>query len=284
MHITLLLIVTYIVCCLRVGTAPWKYFQLNARYFSNDQGIFSKLSIDKLIPERWRLQQFPDDGEHQPERYPVFLKPEWGQNAQGIHRADNLTDLTRLRKITAQQEQAYILQEAACGLREYEIFSIDSKSDDGIHDVMTVTEAVNTTESFPINSKYNTNTRYVDISEQFSAAELHLLSSFVEEIGKFKISRLSVRANSRQELLAGNFHVIEINLFLPMPINLLDNSYSWETRLKFIYRAMTSLAKATKEQVPVDNPRAIFTRMMLYGKKNPLPQFAKLFDTRRSIL
>jgi len=126
---------------------------LNARYFSKDQGIFSKLSIDALIPDRWRLFQIPDDGMVAPERYPVFLKPEWGQNAHGIHRADNFQELQTIRSSLQQQdaEQKYIIQEGAPGAREFEIFSIDVSKHDGLHDVVTVTEAVNETEEFPIN-------------------------------------------------------------------------------------------------------------------------------------
>jgi len=273
MHITLIIIVTYIACCFRVGTVPWKFFQINARYFSKEDGIFSKLSIDELIPDRWRLYQVPDDPMLAPESYPVFLKPEWGQNAHGILRADNYEQLKalRLQIKNGETEQQYILQEGAPGAREFEIFSIDVSKNDGKHDVVTVTEAVNQTESYPINSKYNNNTRYVDISEQFSKPELVQLSDYLDELGEFAISRMSVRADSLESLLAGEFHVIEVNLFLPMPINLLDESYSWTTRLKFIGKAMMKLALATKARKRVDNPQAIFTRMMLYGRRKNTP-------------
>ncbi len=273
MHITLILILTYIACCLRVGAAPWKYFQLNARYFSKDQGIFSKLSIDALIPDRWRLHQIPDDQSVVPERYPVFMKPEWGQNAHGIHRADNFEQLQGIRQRVQEQdgEQKYIIQDGAPGAREFEIFSIDVSKHDGEHDVVTVTEAVNNTESYPINSKYNTNTRYVDISKSFSSDNLSVLGGYLDEVGQFAISRMSVRADSLDDLVAGKFHVIEINLFLPMPINLLDSSYSWRVRLNFIRRAMMSLALATKAIKPVEKPPAIFTRMMLYGRRKSTP-------------
>lgn len=273
MHITILIILTYITCCLRVGAAPWKFFQLNARYFSNDQGIFSKLAIDALIPDRWRLKQIPDDGSVAPERYPVFMKPEWGQNAHGIHRADNFEELQQVRHDLQKQsvEQQYILQEGAPGTREFEIFSIDVNKSDGQHDVVTVTEAVNKTEANPINSKYNKNTRYVDISEHFTTPELKVLGQHLDEVGCFAISRMSVRANSYEQLVAGQFHVIEVNLFLPMPINLLDESYSWTIRFKFIRRAMMSLALATKANKPLDKPPAVFTRMMLYGRRKSTP-------------
>jgi len=256
-----------------VGAAPWKFFQINAGYFSKDQGIFSKLSIDGLIPDRWRLSQVPDDGTIIPDHYPVFMKPEWGQNAHGIHRADNFAELQQIRHNLRNQavQQQYIMQEGAPGTREFEIFSIDVSKNDGQHDVVTVTEAVNKTETNPINSKYNKNTRYVDISKHFSTAELAILGGHLDEVGRFAISRMSVRADSYEQLVAGNFHVIEVNLFLPMPINLLDDSYSWRVRFSFIRRSMMSLALATKAIKPEKKPPAVFTSMMLYGRRKSAP-------------
>lgn len=288
MHITLLIIVTYIACCFRVGTVPWKFFQVNARYFSQKLGIFSKLDIDGLIPDRWRLHQVPDDQMLAPEKYPVFMKPEWGQNAHGIKRADNFEQLQAIRTELAQsdKEQKYILQEGAPGKREFEIFSIDVSKTDGQHDVVTVTEAVNTTESYPINSKYNNNTKYVDISKQFSADDLAQLSDYLDDVGQFAISRMSVRADSLQQLIAGNFHVIEVNLFLPMPINLLDDSNSWPVRLKFIHHAMMNLALATKARKTSNRKDpAIFTSMMRYGhRKRTTMNSPTKFADRRTIL
>jgi len=269
MHITIVIIITYIACCLRIGTAPWRFFQLNATYFSAELGIFSKLSLDALIPDRWRLHQVPDSPTVTPEHYPVFLKPEWGQNAHGIHRVDDFSALQKVRQSLKEldKDQSYIVQQSAPGLREFEIFSIDESKHDGQHDVITVTEAVNSTEKYPINSKYNRNTRYVDITNQFNSASLAVLADYLDEVGLFAISRMSVRADSIEALLAGKFHVIEVNLFLPMPINLLDTTYSWRTRFGFIRRAMMSLARATKAMKPQRKKHAIFTRMMLYGHK-----------------
>lgn len=266
MHITIIMVLTYIASCARIATAPWRYWQINARYFSAEQGVFSKLSTDELIPARWRLQQTIDAEALTPSSYPVFLKPEWGQNAHGIHRADNASQLMTLRTRLKQEPQRYLLQEAAPGHREYELFSIDANRSDDEHDVFTITEAINDSEDFPINSKYNRFTRYSDITGQFSAAEQQTLASYLSEIGEFGISRMSVRADSNEDLLAGNFHVIEINLFLPMPINLLDESYSWPQRWRFIRTSMMSLAQATKLIKPADIEHPIFARMMLYGK------------------
>lgn len=266
MHITIIMVVTYILSCARIATAPWRYWQINARYFSSEKGVFSKLSMDSLIPERWRLAQNIDSDTLKPASFPVFLKPEWGQNAHGIRRADNPAQLVKLRSELASQPQRYLLQEAAPGHREFELFSIDSNRDDDSHDVFTVTEAINNSENFPINSKYNHFTRYADITSEFTAEQQHHLAGYLSEIGKFGISRMSVRADSLEALIDGRFHVIEINLFLPMPINLLDGNYTWREKWRFIRSSMMSLAKATKLIQPVDKPQPIFASMMLYGR------------------
>lgn len=266
MHITIIMVITYIACCARVATAPWRYWQINSRYFSAEQGVFSKLATDLLIPERWRLAQSVDSEALNPAGYPVFLKPEWGQNAHGIHRADNQSQLITLRSQLKNEPQRYLLQEAAPGQREFELFSIDSNRSDNEHDVFTITEAINNSEAYPINSKYNRFTRYADITAQFSAEQQQLVASYLSEIGEFGISRMSVRTDSKEDLIAGHFRVIEINLFLPMPINLLDETYTWRQRWRFIRSSMMSLAKATKLIKHSEIKHPIFARMMLYGR------------------
>jgi len=266
MHISIIMVLTYLVICARTATVPWRYFQLNARYFSAEQGVFSKLSMDELIPPRWRLPQSIDSDALTPGSYPVFLKPEWGQNAHGIHRADDAQQLLNLRKRLKREPQRYLLQEAAPGQREFELFSIDANRNDDTHDVFTITEAVNESEAFPINSKNNRFTRYAHITSQFSADDQQKMAGYLSEIGQFGISRMSVRADTLEDLVAGNFHVIEINLFLPMPINLLDKTLSWAHHWCFIKSAMVSLARATKLVKPEEIEHAIFTRMMLYGR------------------
>ena len=267
MHIPVIMVLTYIACCIRIGAAPWRYFQLNARYFSEKHSIFSKLELDALIPDRWRLAQQIDTPDHQPDHYPVFLKPEWGQNAKGIHRADDYGQLTQLRAQLASRPERYLIQDAAKGSHEFEIFGIDADRHDGRHDVLTITEAVNASEPYPINSKFNNRTQYVEITDEFSDDERQTLSEYLAELGTFGISRLSVRAESREAMLAGDFHVIEINLYVPMPINLLDKKYTWPMRWRFIRPAMMALARSTKTIEPVARPRAIFTLMMLYDHK-----------------
>ncbi len=265
--ISALIVGCYILCCLRLRTAPWKYFQINARLFSRDKGIFSKIAIDKMVPHKWQLLQQRLSDDFKTSHYPVFIKPEWGQNGNGIERADDEHALERIKFRLASADTTYIVQQAATERREFEIFSTFADSSFDYADVVTVTEAINTTDQYPINSINNADTDYRDITHQFSLGDLQRLISYKKEIGKFGQSRLSVRADSLEDLIAGNFHVIELNLFTPMPINLLDRSYTWQRKLKFILRVGRSLARATRA-IPSSQPsHPVFTRMMLYSRR-----------------
>ena len=275
MKVTYLMVLTYIADCVWVGTKPCKYFQLNSAYFDRQEGIFSKLAIDKLIPSEWRLLQYYDDDSRQPARYPVFVKPEWGQNARGIFRADNATELQQIRARIAGENVRYLVQEGALEKNEYEIFSMRHHRQPGRYSVLTITQAVNESEPNPINGIYNGNTRYIEITEFLSEAELETLWALVQRIGSFGISRASVRADSTSALLQGKFHVIEVNLFAPMPINMLDARYKWKDMIRFVSQYMMCLALLTKYRDKKLETKPVFTKIMLYNRKNRLLNFVR---------
>lgn len=240
---------------------------MNARYFSRKKGIFSKLAIDKMIPDRWRLTQSPDGKHITPTHYPVFLKPEWGQNGSGIVRADNAESLARLRKEHAEENRRFMIQEAATGACEFEIFGARTGNNGPAHEMVTVTESTNSTgDRFPINTIYNKSTVYRDITGKFSDAQLAKLSGYILDIGDLAIARVSVRADSTEKLLAGDFKVIEVNMFIPMPINIMDPSYSWMKRLRFLFRAMMHLAQATRNRNREHLPPPILYSMVMYAR------------------
>jgi hypothetical protein len=67
-----------------LGIPPWYYFQINAEWYNKKKGFYSKIDMDARIPKKWRLKQGYFDKNNLPETFPVFLKPEWGQNSNGI--------------------------------------------------------------------------------------------------------------------------------------------------------------------------------------------------------
>lgn len=278
------MVIAYIFDCICVATKPCKYFQLNSRFFDNKKGIFSKLQIDDLIPQAWRLAQRYEDGSFMPKRYPVFVKPEWSQNAKGIYRANNAEELREIRQEIKESRINYLLQEGAVEANEYEIFSVQEPTDSSAHRyaILTVTEVRNQNETNPINSIHNPNTNYVEITEQFSDAQLEKLWAMIRDIGDFKISRLSVRADSLEDLLCGKFHVIEINLFLPMPIHLLDARYSARDIYQFVTRCMMTLALLTKYRDQQLTTKSVFIKSMLYNRPGKLSNLLFNFMNARN--
>ena len=263
MIIRILLVLSYIASCIRLCVKPWYYFRLNAPYFNENKGLFSKLDIDRLIPSRWRLELWADDGTTEPTSYPVFVKPEWGQNSRGISRADNLVQIQQLRAQRTASGMRYLIQEAAQDAIEFEIFTIASHQDLNKHAVLSVTQVSNeSTDKYPINGIYNKATKYHDITPKLSPEQLNNISQYASEIGQFKIARLGVRANSVAALSAGDFQVIEVNLFVPMPLVLLCEQRRATDNIRFVFNAMYALAKVTK-RIPKNQPhKAIFFRKL----------------------
>ncbi len=275
MKITFALIITYILNCIRIGTKPCKYFQLNSPWFDREKGLFSKLAIDESIPAEWRLEQTYEDTGNVPESWPVFVKPEWGQNAAGIQRANNEHELNRIRRSITASNVRYLVQQGAPEKREFEVFALRHHLDRHRFAVFSVTEAVNDAESNPINGVYNPNTRYRDITDHFGPEQCNQLWKMINRTGEFNISRTSFRANSEKDLLAGRCHIIEINLFLPMPIHMLDPRYGWHENFAMVRRYMVCLALITRVRDKSLEEKPVFSKIMLYNRSSKFANYLR---------
>ena len=247
------LVLGYMGWCLRLGARPWNYFQLNAPWFNARRRLFSKAEMDQLIPEAWRLRQTPLAELKQPRHWPVFLKPEWGQNAKGIAVARNSAEWERLRQALLQQPIPYLVQEAAPGQHEFEIFYIRSAADPTRFAVLSLTETRNLGgDDWPVNSILNPDTRHTALP--LSPQQERQLWRYMSQLPPFRIARVGVRAESLEAMLNGHFRIIEINLFVPMPLTLLDEGIPLKQRHDFIRKAMKALAELTLA-LPSDQKR-----------------------------
>ena len=247
MLIRLSLIFTYILYCIRLGVAPWRYFQLNAPYFNEQRNLFSKLDMDKRIPKQWLLEQFMDLGACDPSNYPVFIKPEWGQNSQGVVRVDNLLQLNALRQQRNTRHPFYLIQQAAREKREFELFMIPNAHDLQQFSTLSVTETCNrSTDALPVNGIYNKDSYYQNCTSSLTEDQLKAIWGHLKQMGNYRIARYGVRADSLEALIAGRFHVVEINLYVPMPLLLLVKDISLAKKLQFVKRAMKQLVLVTK--------------------------------------
>ena len=253
----------YILYCIKFRIEPWKFFQLNADYFNNKIGLYSKQDINQLIPFRWRLKQLVHDGVTTPQQYPVFLKPEWGQNSYGIYRVDCLQEFKHIQEEIAGKELTYLLQDAANEQREFEIYYIRQSEKPDMYAVLSITEVENSREeNYPINGVYNIYTSYRDLTHRFINGETKTVWDHLKKIGNFRMARVCVKADSKASLLKGNFHIVEINLFTPMPLNLLDTAKPWGEKISFIRAGMFFLAENTKAISTSQEKKSIFLRKL----------------------
>ncbi|MEM9604040.1 MAG: hypothetical protein AAGA11_14330 [Pseudomonadota bacterium] len=271
MILRFLLVVSYIAYCARLRTNPSRYFQLNATHFNPHKGYFSKLDIDQLIPSKWRLRQCLDNGVDTDFSYPVFVKPEWGQNGHGIQRADDAAMLTSIRTHAIDRKMPHIIQEAAPGAREFEIFWVLSAQDERRPAVFGVAEATNPcAERYPINSVKHPNTAYHDITASLDDAQLDALWQHMRSLGRLVIARAGVRADTIEQLINGDFHVIEVNLFVPMPLHVLDADTPWEQRVREVCRTTRALAHMTRRIPRNQATRSIFFRKWRLSRRNKM--------------
>lgn len=268
MFIRLSLIFTYILYCIRFGVAPWRYFQLNAPYFNEQRDMFSKLDVDKRIPKQWLLEQFMDLDSREPRQYPVFVKPEWGQNSQGVVRVDNSWQLDRLREQRTAHHPFYLIQQAASGKREFELFMIPNEDDLQQFSILSVTETCNRgPEELPVNGIYNQDTYYQDCASKLTAEQLEKIWGHLKQMGDYRIARYGVRADSLEDLVAGVFHVVEINLYVPMPLLLLVKEMTLGKKLAFILQTMKQLVLVTKKIPNTQQRKSVFFKKLRISKR-----------------
>ncbi len=257
----------YIWKCLLKGTNPWKYFQLNAEYFNEEKGIFSKVEIDQHIPEKWRLKlwELPKSGDPSSWKseilsrfdFPFFLKPEWGQNSHGIFRINSESDLDKALQSIDTGIIPYFCQAAGTGSKEIDIFFIRSPENPRQLSMLSLTESQHAQgEKFPILSILN-DTKYQDLTPLLSNEQQQELSKICTSIGKFNMGRIGTKCDSLEELCNGNFKIIEINIYLPLPISLCDPNMSDEDQ-EFFLEAFTEELATAASKLPKKKHKNIF--------------------------
>jgi hypothetical protein len=249
MFIRTILVASYILSCFCLLVPPWRFFYLNKNYFNKQKGIYSKQAINNLIPEAYQLNQWFDHADCEPKHYPVFVKPEWGQNSQGVQRVNTLDELKTVRRkfLTSSEPRPLLVQESAQGVTEFEVFMLANPKSADHYACLSVIQVVNTTQNpLPVNGIHNPDTSYLDISGEFSPAQLRQLWSFLSPIGHFKICRFGIKADSKDKLLTGQFKIIEINLLLPMPMVLLTTNRSLKTKIGLAIRLTWKMALLTQ--------------------------------------
>lgn len=280
-YIRFSLLFWYLWACLRDWVIPWNYFGLNSRYFNKEKGIFSKLEMDAVIPDRFRLVQYYFDPNRPPERYPVFIKPEWGQNSSGIVRVNNKKEYQVFQKGIDATDMPFIVQEAALEKKEFEIYYLRSPGNSDNFAFLSISEVTNTCrKNHPINSIHNPCTAYREITQTFSLKELQEIWFLIRKIGRFRMARVGLKAVNRMGILKEEFHIVEINLFLPMPLVLLTKNVGLVEKNRIMKKTMSIAARLAKAIPKKDSGKTIFFQKFIVHPIIPHPIIPHQEETR----
>lgn len=251
------MILGIILSCFRRGVSPWRFFQLNAPHFNDSKGVFSKLDIEQMIPDKWRLPSVSLDHEASVQEwadhigaelsFPVFIKPEWGQNSHGVYRVLRAEDLHEVLQEVKSHDLPYFAQQGADYEREIDLFFVGSPHRDADARCFSVTEMLDIHgERLPIHSVHN-GTKYRDLTDELSSADRSQLWKLLGELGDYRMARVGVKTPSLEALVEGVFQIVEINLFTPMPINMLDPDLSRQQQAIFLEAFSRAVAESVAE-------------------------------------
>lgn len=206
---------------MRYRINPVSFFQLNNEYFNDEKKIYSKHEVEKNIPKKYRLHSClikkstnVEDVEKQVS-YPVFLKPEWGQNSHWVFRADNANELQNILKKVKGEKIPYLYQEPSRYKDEFDILYIKDFLNPKKYRLISITKLLNNSdEAYPINVIKTWVIR--DVTSDFSKSELKDLYKILRTMWDFRLVRVSLKANSTDAIKRWEFQVFEMNIFLPL--------------------------------------------------------------------
>jgi len=220
--------------------------------------------MDSVIPARFRLRQTYYDPDKPPQHYPVFIKPEWGQNSNGIARVHNEKEYQAFQKDIDVTGMPFIVQDAATEKKEFEIYYLRSPDNSDNCAFLSITEVTNTCRNHhPINSIHNSCTGYRDITQTFSSNELQAIWFSLRNIGRFRMARVGLKAADPRGILREEFHIVEINLFLPMPLVLLTKNVGLFEKNMIMKKVMSLAARLAKTIPEKESGKTIFLQKFI---------------------
>lgn len=234
---------------------PWRYFQLHAKYFNRKKWIFSKAEIESHIPDIWKLnstyinnidgiqkqiKQIEDN-----HSYPVFIKPEWGQNSHGISIVYSREELSDTLKSISKNSTPYVAQQASRYENEFEILYTRDPIKPNEIILQSIVESKNDTcDPHCVNGIHGT-TSYHDILPKFTQDMKLILIEYIQKIWEFRVARIGLKAENIKSMIEWKFEIFEINIFIPFALHLLDKDISKKDKNIFIKKFAKDLVILT---------------------------------------
>ena len=262
------IILYFIYFCFLNWVWPWRFSQLNKKYFNTKRSIFSKYEIEKNIPNKWKLNSIflnsKDSLEEQKNTilsnfsFPIFLKPEWWQNSHWIFLVKKEYQIEEFLKKIRESSINYLIQQWSLLNNEYEILYTKNNDEIFLH---SITESLNNNSKLCISWIHN-NTKYKDLINKFNLKEKNIIKKFIYKVWDFNVGRIWIKANNVEDIIKWKFKIFEINIFLPMMLSILDNNTDKNKKTKNLKKYIKSLIFILKN-LPIKWDKSIFFRQML---------------------
>ncbi|MDD9953020.1 MAG: hypothetical protein OXR66_01655 [Candidatus Woesearchaeota archaeon] len=219
--------------------------------------------------------------------FPVILKPEGGFLAHGVKKIQNKTQLRHFLHVIQGAGVDYICQAFYPYEQEYDIFYVRNKRTtrilsitqvtlptvygDGVHTLRWLIRQLDIKHKPTIHklnqdeldtilpegkehtlsykNSYLLGTAYTD-RKDLLRKNLSAIKTVINTIQEFKLNRLSVRAKSERDLLAGNFKIFEMNILFPAPLSSFDETLPMQERRTIMKTTIANIFALIKEQRP----------------------------------
>jgi len=245
---------------------PLAFFQLNAEHFNVEKKIYSKYDIEKNIPKKYKLHSWlvgkHTKAKHIKEQldFPVFLKPEWWENSHGVFKANDTYELKNILKKIKREKIPYLYQQASSYKDEFDILYIKDTTNPKKYALISISKLLsNSDEAYPINMIKHGIIR--DRTSDFSEKQLQDIYDTVREMWDFKLARISIKADSIDDIKNGTFQVFEMNIFLPLLPAIKDKTYSLLQRERILLSYISLLTKAVRDN-PIKDKKNILLNML----------------------
>jgi hypothetical protein len=261
----------------------YKYFQLSIKHKSSilnllnlnykhlqiKKGIYSKHKLNQLIPKKNKLiSQKLSEFQTKPKiKYPIILKPDWGESSLSIFKINSNKELKEIIKQKEIRIDNYFIQEFDNSNIEYDIIFIKNIKTNQL-EISEIT-TVSTKNKDKITG-INNNSIYKTISNKFTPLELNqILQNLSWLKNKFNIGKITLKANSHQDLILNLSKVIEINILFPLPNSIHTNSSITHKKqlINNHLEKIIKLSKQTKKQITLSQTLEFYIKNQIHKYK-----------------
>ncbi len=297
--------------------SPLKFASVNMDLKSIKKGYYSKHKLNKNIAKKNLLKSYLINKNlsilenikkiESNFKYPLILKPDWGESSIGVKKVENRYRLNLLLKIISKTNIKFLVQKFSNLKYEIDILYVNDNSKKLIIDITQVknpfiigngrdnlkiliennfkkykNELLNLNKIFlnkiikknkivyltKINSM-NYGSKFINIIDKFSNKEKEIILKNISKFENFKFAKITIKTNNYKDLILGNFKVIETNILFPLKSSLISNKIKKETKIeiKDYIKKLIPIVKHSKNNISFFNLCKFYIKNYIHKQK-----------------